>query len=581
VACEGGLWALVAAAAAGGADGGAALAAALAEQEWAHGALHVDDARRVLAAAVVAEQPAAAAAVLAAVVVAEMPDAPRLEKAAADVSGDTDRPRRPGVKVRPGRDADNDANLAARDAAARVIQCATRHRLPRARPRGGRGGGGARPPPRPAPRLVHVGTAFFDGVPSPNVRTRLSQLFAGGLPLERVLHIDPADVPRGKEVQEAEKVRDAARKPAQKALDELKKTRKAFDTKTKDLKRLVHQGEEAGKTEEAEREAETARVSGAKEAYDAADKAHKAVEKMEKRMREAETKCADAEAKSQRALEAAPDPSARDELEVRSHELEVRTAEHKRAEALAEWNEWRREHSADVEQPKQGGFRGMLSSIVGGGGMAGAGAAALAQPEESARLTGVALHKRAGELEKKLEVEKIKRKDAEKARVAAVAEGRRAKQELEVSGPKIVEKAEAVAREKAEALAAAEAELAAAAQVYRAPLAAPRVPPREVAAGCKLFAAAAARDAASLAPAVGRCRMTVSKPVLKAKHAWFQRMKLECDEALSNLGFNFNLRRYTALPALRREYATAALGRAMQVDYSIKTRVESASGFSA
>jgi hypothetical protein len=48
-----------------------------------------------------------------------------------------------------------------------------------------------------------------------------------------------------------------------------------------------------------------------------------------------------------------------------------------------------------------------------------------------------------------------------------------------------------------------------------------------------------------LEPVAGRCRLTVSKPVLKAKRLRFQRLKLECDELLSNLAFNFNLRRYT------------------------------------
>ena len=41
---------------------------------------------------------------------------------------------------------------------------------------------------------------------------------------------------------------------------------------------------------------------------------------------------------------------------------------------------------------------------------------------------------------------------------------------------------------------------------------------------------------------VGRCRLAVSNP--SRKRAWFQRLKLNCDEALSNFAFNFNLRRY-------------------------------------
>ena len=141
----------------------------------------MDDARRVLAAAVVAEQPAAAEAVLAAVVVAEMPSAKRLEEEAAKaakVDGVTtsDGPCRAGVKVRPGHDAAVDANLAARDAATRAIQGAARRRLLPARP-------ASAPPPPATSRLVHVGTVFFDGVHSSRMRARLSERFAGGLPL--------------------------------------------------------------------------------------------------------------------------------------------------------------------------------------------------------------------------------------------------------------------------------------------------------------------------------------------------------------------------------------------------------------
>jgi len=43
----------------------------------------------------------------------------------------------------------------------------------------------------------------------------------------------------------------------------------------------------------------------------------------------------------------------------------------------------------------------------------------------------------------------------------------------------------------------------------------------------------------------GRCRLTVSKPELKAQRLWFQRLKLQYDEPLSNFAFNFNLRRYS------------------------------------
>ena len=75
-------------------------------------------------------------------------------------------------------------------------------------------------------------------------------------------------------------------------------------------------------------------------------------------------------------------------------------------------------------------------------------------------------------------------------------------------------------------------------------------------------------------------------------------MKLQYDKLLSRFAFNFNLRRYTVvtapLPPTPHPHALAAqvgaapsvrawlhsLGRAVQVN-SIKTRVESACGFSA
>ena len=73
------------------------------------------------------------------------------------------------------------------------------------------------------------------------------------------------------------------------------------------------------------------------------------------------------------------------------------------------------------------------------------------------------------------------------------------------------------------------------------------------------------------------------------KRAWFQRLKLKCDEALSNVAFNFNVRRYTredAQPAVpgpalaEPSAAPCPRGAAVQVD-CIKTRVESAFGFIA
>jgi hypothetical protein len=48
---------------------------------------------------------------------------------------------------------------------------------------------------------------------------------------------------------------------------------------------------------------------------------------------------------------------------------------------------------------------------------------------------------------------------------------------------------------------------------------------------------------------VGRCRLTASNPVLELESAYvsarFLRLKLQYDETLSNVAFNFNLRRYT------------------------------------
>ena len=45
----------------------------------------------------------------------------------------------------------------------------------------------------------------------------------------------------------------------------------------------------------------------------------------------------------------------------------------------------------------------------------------------------------------------------------------------------------------------------------------------------------------------GRCRLTVSKPELKAR-AWFQRLKLKCDdEPLSNVACNCDVRRYNGV----------------------------------
>jgi len=42
---------------------------------------------------------------------------------------------------------------------------------------------------------------------------------------------------------------------------------------------------------------------------------------------------------------------------------------------------------------------------------------------------------------------------------------------------------------------------------------------------------------------VGRCRLTESTPVLKAKRLWFYRLNLQYDETLSNFALKFSLRR--------------------------------------
>ena len=45
---------------------------------------------------------------------------------------------------------------------------------------------------------------------------------------------------------------------------------------------------------------------------------------------------------------------------------------------------------------------------------------------------------------------------------------------------------------------------------------------------------------------VGRCRLTVSNPVLKA--VWFQRLKVNYHQLFSTVAFNIILRRYTMVP---------------------------------
>jgi hypothetical protein len=56
----------------------------------------------------------------------------------------------------------------------------------------------------------------------------------------------------------------------------------------------------------------------------------------------------------------------------------------------------------------------------------------------------------------------------------------------------------------------------------------------------------AVRHGATIVPfsaVVGLCWLTQSNRIRTC--AWFQRLKVKCDEPLSNFAFNFNLRRYT------------------------------------
>ena len=57
---------------------------------------------------------------------------------------------------------------------------------------------------------------------------------------------------------------------------------------------------------------------------------------------------------------------------------------------------------------------------------------------------------------------------------------------------------------------------------------------------------------------VGRCRFTVSEPELKARPvSAISALKLKCNEPLSNVAFNFNLRRYNEV----KEHTSANLER--------------------
>ena len=61
-------------------------------------------------------------------------------------------------------------------------------------------------------------------------------------------------------------------------------------------------------------------------------------------------------------------------------------------------------------------------------------------------------------------------------------------------------------------------------------------------------------------PLVGRCRLALSKPVLKAPLVSALRIKRKYDELLSSFAFKFNLRHYTLDPnATQYTYSTVAL----------------------
>ena len=78
----------------------------------------------------------------------------------------------------------------------------------------------------------------------------------------------------------------------------------------------------------------------------------------------------------------------------------------------------------------------------------------------------------------------------------------------------------------------------ASAQRLTPPVAAPGARPR------KVLSALGSRARATRLK-VGRCRLTVSKVQNPSeKCAWFQRLKLNCDEPLSRIAFNVNVRRY-------------------------------------
>ena len=224
----------------------------------------------------------------------------------------------------------------------------------------------------------------------------------------------------------------------------------AFKDRSYELKRLVRAGKAALKErrEEEEHGVEAAKEGRANEASTAADKAAADVQQMETRMCDADLKCRRAFANA-----AAYTP------------VQLANLEEQSADALRKWDEWRQAHKRDVVEPgaeSRGGLLGTalpqaLSWLVGFG--SGGGAAAAAEPQhpaEVAHATRQALQKRAKKLKGELEGARKQRRMEVERRVAALDSAHRAREELEVSGPKRVAEAEAKARKAGDVLAAAE-----------------------------------------------------------------------------------------------------------------------------
>jgi len=207
-------------------------------------------------------------------------------------------------------------------------------------------------------------------------------------------------------------------------------------------------------------------------AYEAAHRVACDVEGLEGRMRWAEEEWGVCSWRAQQVV-ATTGATSFDEVILGVPEWKV--AQEGWARTVAEWDQWRQAYphlSVDSTlEPLAGGVLGMLFSAVGGGGGGGGAAAAAARTSlvESACLTARKLRNTAREL-------KLVHKDAEEAqegakstRMAAVKDAQRAEKELEVSGPRKVEQAEAAAKKEGDALAAAEAKLALASEAGGGP----------------------------------------------------------------------------------------------------------------